>query len=398
MISADRVERRLAELDPVGAGPAGVTRLAWTDDDAASRAWFDRQAESAGLRPTRDPAGNLWACPDAPAPWWAVGSHLDSVREGGRYDGPLGVACGFEIAAAAAQPVAVISFADEEGARFNTPTFGSKALAGRLNLHRVLERRDEQGVTLAAAMSAAGVPPEGLAQAPAWRDRLAGLIELHIDQSTELARAGRPVGVVTALASRMRLEADLRGRADHAGATPLSDRRDALSAAAHLIVAAEDLARGRDGLKVTTSRILAEPNAPTTIAARVRLWIDARAPDMTEVDSWRVALEQAAASLSEHSGVEIGLEPASRSVGREFSSSLRRRLIEAGAGLLGDAPPEVLCFAGHDAGVLAELIPAAMVLVRNPSGISHSPQEQVDLEDAAVAAELVLRTLEAPSA
>jgi N-carbamoyl-L-amino-acid hydrolase len=397
MITAHGLERRLAELDGVGAGSDGVTRLAWTEEDAASRAWFDRQAESAGLRATRDPAGNLWACPDAPPPWWAVGSHLDSVREGGRYDGPLGVACGFEIAAASAQPVAVISFADEEGARFNTPTFGSKALSGRLDLPRVLERRDEQGATLGEAMNAAGVPPEGLAQAPAWLDRLAGFIEIHIEQSTELARVGRPVGVVSALASRMRLEAELLGRADHAGATPLSDRRDALSAAAHLIVAGEELARGRDGLKVTTSRILAEPNAPTTIASRVRLWIDARAPEMAEVDAWRAALHQAAASLSARSRVQIALQVASRSVGREFTPAVRRRLLATGDGLLGQAPPQLLCFAGHDAGVLAELIPAAMVLVRNPSGISHSPQELVDLEDGALAAQLVQRALEAPA-
>jgi N-carbamoyl-L-amino-acid hydrolase len=397
MISAPGLEQRLAELDSVGVGPRGVTRLAWTEEDAASRAWFARQAESIGRTVTRDPAGNLWACPDAPHPWWAVGSHLDSVREGGRYDGPLGVACGFEIAASTAQPVAVISFADEEGARFNTPTFGSKALASRLDLARVLERRDEHGVTLAEAMSRAGVPPEGLGEAPAWLDRLAGFIEIHIDQSTELAQAGRPVGAVSALASRTRLEAHLRGRADHAGATPPSDRRDALSAAAHLIVAGEELAHGRGGLKVTTSSILAEPNAPTTIASRVRLWIDARAPEMSDVDAWRRALDHAAESLSVHSGVEIELEAASRSIGREFSPPLRRRLVEAGTALLGEAPPEVLCFAGHDAGVVAERIPAGMLLVRNPSGISHSPDERVDLEDAALAARLVQRVLEAPA-
>jgi N-carbamoyl-L-amino-acid hydrolase len=396
MISASGLERRLAELDEVGSGPRGVTRLAWSEEDADCGAWFAQQAASIGRRATRDPAGNLWACPEVPPPWWAVGSHLDSVRKGGRYDGPLGVACGFEIAAVSAHPVAVISFADEEGARFNTPTFGSKALAGRLDLSRVLERRDEQGITLAEAMTAAGIPPEGLPAAPAWLDRLAGFIEIHIDQSTELAHAGRPVGVVSALASRLRLEAHLRGRADHAGATPPRDRRDALSAAAHLIVTGEELSQGRGGLKVTTARILAEPNAPTTIASRVRLWIDARAPEMTDVDAWRRALDHAAESLSARSGVEIELEAASRSIGRDFSPPLRHRLVEAGAALLGQAPPEVVCFAGHDAGVVAERVPAGMLLVRNPSGVSHSPDERVDLEDAALAAQLVQRALKVP--
>src|SRR5205807_1307909 len=137
---------RLAGLQQIGVGPAGVSRLAWTPEDAACREWFERQAGELGLEVRRDPAGNLWACPATDPPWWGVGSHLDSVRGGGRFDGPLGVACGFEIASCSEQPVAVISFADEEGARFNTPTFGSKALAGKLDLGTVLDRRDDNGI------------------------------------------------------------------------------------------------------------------------------------------------------------------------------------------------------------------------------------------------------------
>ena len=143
--------------------------------------------------------------PDAPAPWWATGSHLDSVRRGGRFDGALGVAAGFAVAARARAPVAVIAFADEEGARFNTPTFGSRALAGRLDVADVLARTDDDGVTLADAMRAAGADPGGLAEAPAWLERLRGFLELHIDQTRDLARAGAPAGTVRALASRMRL-------------------------------------------------------------------------------------------------------------------------------------------------------------------------------------------------
>ena len=171
-----------------------------------------------------------------------IGSHLDSVRGGGQFDGPLGVACGFEIAASAPQPVAVISFADEEGARFNTPTFGSKALSGRLDLPAVLDRRDDGDVALGDAMRAAGVDPGGLGDAPSWLEKLRGFVEIHIDQTTELAGAGQPVAVVSSLAARTRLEIRLTGRADHAGTTPRSERRDALSAAAHLIVGAEEAA------------------------------------------------------------------------------------------------------------------------------------------------------------
>ncbi len=397
MITTEGLSTRLREIDDIGVGPGGVYRLAWTDEDAATRGWFERQAAGVGLRVLCDPAGNLWACPSADAPWWGIGSHLDSVRGGGRFDGPLGVACGFEVAAAlagAAPPLAVVSFADEEGARFNTPTFGSKALTGRLDLPAVLSRRDDAGVALGDAMRAAGVDPSGVEAAPRWLERLAGFIEVHIDQTTELAGAGAPVGIVTSLAARTRLEVLLRGRADHAGTTPRSERRDALSAAARLIVGAEDLADGDPALTVTSSRILVRPNAPTTIAAEARLWIDARAPGgFGAIDAWRAAMDELAAGLSARSGVGIELSVASRSDAREFSPALRASLARASEEIVGYPAPEVVCFAGHDAGVLAERVPAAMLLVRNETGVSHSPAEKVDLADAAVAARVVERAL-----
>jgi beta-ureidopropionase / N-carbamoyl-L-amino-acid hydrolase len=395
VITAESLAARLRELDDIGVGPEGVYRMAWSEEDAATRAWFDRQAADVGLRAQRDPAGNLWACPDQEPPWWGIGSHLDSVRGGGRFDGPLGVACAFEIAAASTRPVAVLSFADEEGARFNTPTFGSKALAGRLDLPAVLSRRDDGGVALGDAMRLAAVDPEGIGDASGWLEKLAGFVEIHIDQTTELARAGSPVGVVRSLAARTRLEVLLRGRADHAGTTPRSERRDALSAAARLIVVAEDLAGSDPALTITTSRILAKPNAPTTVAAEVRLWIDARAPNgFAAIDAWRARLDEMAAELAARSGVSIDFSVASRSDGREFSPALTASLARASEQVTGHAAPDLVCFAGHDAGVISERVPAAMVLVRNESGVSHSPAEDVDLADAAIAARLVERALD----
>jgi N-carbamoyl-L-amino-acid hydrolase len=397
MISAASLAARLAGLDGIGVGPGGaVHRLAWTAEDAACAQWFAAQAGEAELRVDRDPVGNLWACPDVPGPWWAVGSHLDSVRGGGLYDGPLGVACGFEIAHGGGLPIAVICFADEEGARFNTPTFGSKALAGRLDLPRVLERRDEHGIGLAEAMRDAGIDPEGLADAPEWLAKLRGFLEIHIDQSTEVAAAGVPAAVVSSLAARLRLEVELRGRADHAGTTPPNERRDALAAAARLILAAEECAARAERsteLRTTTARILVEPNAATTIAAHAKVWVDARCADAGALDAWQAAFEGVAAEVADRSGVEISVVVASRSDGREFSDALRQALRRAAHATVGRAVPEHVCFAGHDAGVVAEHVPAAMILVRNATGVSHSPAEQVELEDAAVAARIAARAL-----
>jgi N-carbamoyl-L-amino-acid hydrolase len=382
----------MAGIEPIGRSATGTNRLAWTAEDAAASKWFEAQATSVGLRVERDPAGNLWAVPASPGPWWVVASHLDSVRDGGRFDGALGVAAGFEVARAAAVPVAVVSFADEEGARFNTPTFGSKALAGVLD-PAVLGRADDDGVTVGDAMHAAGVDPAGVLDAPARLERVAGLIELHIDQTRELEEADRPVGVVSCLAHRLRLRADVAGRADHAGTTRRTERADALEAAARIIVAGYDLASDDPDFVVTASRILVSPNATTTIAASASVWIDARARAAEPLETWHAAYEERAVGIARASGVELELSVASRGPGITFDADVRAALHAAGDEL-GAPMPELVCFAGHDAGMVAARRAAGMVLVRNPTGISHSPHERVEYEDAAIGANVVLRAVE----
>ncbi len=379
----------MAGLDAVGVGADGFTRLAWSDEDAAAGDWFNAQAASVGLSVQRDRAGNLWAVPGDAPPWWTVGSHLDTVRNGGRYDGALGVACAFEIAAASQLPLAVVSFADEEGGRYNSPTFGSRALVGRLDVAEALERVDQDGVTLRAAMMRAGVDPDQLAGAPAELGRFKGMIEIHIDQSRELFEAGVPAGVVSSLASRMRLAVELIGEADHAGTTRREERRDAMAACARLIVKALELAEPTPGFVVTPGKLLVEPNAPTTVPARVQLWLDARAGAPALLEQWRTELESAASLIATAARVEIKIETAAHSVGVQFDEQLRGGLQSAAAANGCDAPA-VVCFAGHDAGVIGERRPAGLVLVRNERGVSHSGAEFVEVADAAVATKIVI--------
>ncbi len=391
MISATELEQLLADLVPIGLDDAeATTRLAWTREDEEAAGWFARRAADIGRRMERDPAGNLWACPDAPGPWWAVGSHLDTVRDGGQYDGALGVAAGFAVAARSKLPLAVISFADEEGARFNTPTFGSRALVGRLDVDDAVVRLDDDGVALGDAMADAGVDPEGLREAPSWLERLRGFLELHIDQSRDLAAAGKPAGVVTRLAARMRLQAEITGRADHAGTTPREDRHDALAAAARLIVRADAEAAQRLGMVFTASRLEVEPNAPTTVPSLARLWLDARAPVAEAVTSWREAVASEAERVAAEAAVGLDLRTAAWSEGAAFPDEV----VEALAHALRPGAARLVCYAGHDAGVIATARPAGMVLVRNESGISHSPEEDVSLEDAAVGANAMLAAAE----
>ena len=224
MIAAADLARRLADLEPIGLDERGTTRLAWTRRGRGRAARGSRAAPAeVGLRVEIDPAGNRWALPDAPAPWWGVGSHLDSVRAGRALRRR---ARRVRRASRCAEhaPVAVIAFADEEGARFNTPTFGSRALAGVLD-PAVLERRDDDGVRLADAMAAAGVDPgrrgrgAGVARAAAGLPRAAR----RPDARPRALRRS-----CARLAARMRVQADLHGRADHAGTTRRHERSDAL--------------------------------------------------------------------------------------------------------------------------------------------------------------------------
>jgi len=329
--------------------------------------------------------------PQAPRPWWVVASHLDSVRNGGRFDGALGVAAGFAIARVSPVPVAVVSFADEEGARFNTPTFGSKALTGALD-PAVLDRTDDDGVTVRAAMAAFGVDPDEVLTAPEWLSRVRGVIELHLDQTPELAHAGRPAGVVSGLAARTRLRVDVSGRADHAGTTRRAERADALAAAARIIVAALDAGPDDPDLVRTASRILVSPNATTTIPSAASVWLDARARSEQPLGEWREAVAREVAAIARAGGVSAALTVASASPAVAFDDRVRAAL-HAGSAALGTDAPELLCFAGHDAGILAPHVPAGMVLVRNPTGVSHSPDEAVDLADAAFAANVVVEAL-----
>jgi beta-ureidopropionase / N-carbamoyl-L-amino-acid hydrolase len=389
VIDAAKLEALLSDLIPIGLGEdGGTTRLAWTREDEEAAAWFARRAAAIGRTMERDPAGNLWAVPDTPGPWWAAGSHLDSVRAGGRYDGALGVAAAFAVAEHA--PIAVISFADEEGSRFNTPTFGSRALVGRLDVDDALDRVDDHGVTLADAMADAGVDPDGLPDAPQWLEKLRGFLELHVDQTRDVASGFSAAGVVTRLAARLRLQVELGGRADHAGTTPREERHDALAAAARIIVRADTEAAERLGMVFTTGRLEVEPNAPTTVPSRARMWLDARAPDPETVESWRDAVIAEAERVAEEAGVTLALRTAAWSPGTEFPEDVREAL------RVGLPPPKqrIVCYAGHDAGVIAAARPAGMVLVRNETGISHSPEEDVSLEDAAVGATALLTAVE----
>jgi N-carbamoyl-L-amino-acid hydrolase len=334
-----------------------------------------------------DRNGNLWA-------WWGserahvvvTGSHLDTVVNGGAFDGALGVVSGLlavellqEAGARPAGAIGVAAFIEEEGARFGIPTLGSRLMVGGVDPASVRALTDGDGVTFAAAMGAAGLDPEAIGPDPDRVARIDAYVELHVEQGVGLVGLGQPVGVISGVWPHGRWRLELTGAADHAGAARLADRSDAVLVLADVIRLAREQAVAL-GARATIGRIEVFPNTTNTVAGGVRAWLDARAADPATLDAlvagWRAAVDDHAAAQ----GVEVVLKPESMTGAVDFDAGLSRRLTDSLA-REGIDPTEIPTAAGHDAAILASSLPAAMLHVRNPTGVSHSPAEHASVED-----------------
>lgn len=371
------------ELLPVGRqrGSGGYRRFAWTREDALLREWFLGCAAARGLDVAEDRAGNQWAWwgdPDAAAaagdPGIVVGSHLDSVPEGGAYDGPLGVVSAFaaldrlrEEGFRPSRPIGIVNFVDEEGARFGVACGGSRIITGALDADRARALTDVDGVSLAEALGRAGRDPAGVGRDDEALRRVGAFVELHIEQGRGLVESDHAVAVGSSIVPHGRWRIDLAGEANHAGTTRLADRRDPMLHLAEVITTARAAAHSL-GCVATVGKVSVEPNGVNAIPSRVTAWLDARGP--VEDDVRELALQVARSgdgTLVEESFTEA----------TTFDRGLCLRLAE----VLGDVP-ELPTGAGHDAGILASAgVPAAMLFVRNPTGVSHSPEEHAGQED-----------------
>ncbi len=382
-------EAMWADLADVGRSKAsaGYRRFALTPEDAQLRDWFEQEATRRGLTVTVDRAGNQWAWwgdPDS-GPGVATGSHLDSVPEGGAFDGPLGVVSAFAAIDlllaqefSPARPIAVACFSDEEGARFGVACSGSRLLTGALDPDRARALTDLDGKTYADAMAWAGRTPHLLAADPEALARVGSFIELHVEQGRSLIELGAPVGVASEIWPHGRYRFAFTGRADHAGSTLMSDRADPMLTYAMTALAANKQARTLDA-RATFGRISVQPNGTNAIPSEVTAWLDARAEDPAILDALLNEVTRQATDRAGRDGTELTVSVESWSDLVRFDVPLRDRL----ASVLGGAPV-LPTAAGHDAGVLSAAgIPTAMLFVRNPTGISHSPDEFAELGDCA---------------
>ncbi|OIJ87380.1 allantoate amidohydrolase [Streptomyces colonosanans] len=380
-----------AELLPIGRSSAsgGYRRFAWTGADVDCRAWFKEQAESRGLAYEVDRNGNQWAWLGDPAAGDAVvtGSHLDSVPDGGAFDGPLGVVSSFaaldELRARGAvfdRPFAVVNFGDEEGARFGLACVGSRLTSGQLTLETAHRLTGADGVTLPQAMEAAGYDPDAIGADPERLGRIGAFVELHVEQGRALDLSADPVGVASAIWPHGRWRFDFRGEANHAGTTRLVDRRDPMLSYAETVLAARREAE-RVGAVATFGKLAVEPNGVNAIPSLVRGWLDSRAADQERLDTVVGGIEKAARAYADTYGVELDVVRESFTPVVEFDHALRDELARILGKDTGLTVPVLGTGAGHDAGILSASIPTAMLFVRNPTGVSHSPAEQAAEDD-----------------
>jgi beta-ureidopropionase / N-carbamoyl-L-amino-acid hydrolase len=402
-------------LLPIGSSDetGGYRRYTFTEADQSCRAWFLAAAAQRHLRTETDRNANLWAWWDPPAAGSpadpptglsdtraiVTGSHLDSVPDGGAFDGPLGVVSAFaaidllrERGRVPARPLAVAAFAEEEGARFGVACLGSRLMTGVVTPEAARGLTDAAGITLAAAMTGVGLDPDGLGPDPDRLARIGAYVELHIEQGSALDGLGAAVGVAEAIWPHGRWRIGFAGRADHAGTTRLADRHDPMLPYAATVLAARTVA-AELGALATFGKVVAEPGGSNAISSAVHAWLDARAPDQERLDE----LVGTVIGAAERSGASHQVTVTSRCESLtpvvDFDRDLRDRVVTALAEAGIDAPV-LPTGAGHDAGILAAVLPTAMLFVRNPAGISHSPAEHAGPEDCEAGVEALAAVLE----
>ncbi|WP_441584570.1 allantoate amidohydrolase [Corynebacterium variabile] len=397
-----------AELDRIGVHPTGTRRYSWTAEDAALRRWFTAQASARGMEVHTDANGNIRA-------WWGgrpadgdagvvTGSHLDSVADGGKWDGPLGVLLGFlavdALAAAEARgefvrarPVGVVDYMDEEGTRFGVACLGSKLMSGVLDPEKARALTDADGVSLTEAMRAAGADPDRIGRDDAEITRSGAQVEVHIEQGKQLVGLEAPVGVASAIWPHGRWSFTFDGVADHAGTARLVDRKDAALPFASTVLAARAVAEELDA-RATFGRFHVEPGGPNVVPARVVALLDARAATDEVLVELVDRIASAAREAGEGHGVKVTVAKISHAPVVEFDEELRdlhgKLAAEAGEYL-----PEVPTQAGHDSGILAPVMPTSMLFVRSPHGISHSPLEDAADDDVIAGLRALTRSLAA---
>lgn len=397
-------ERLLAQADELGAiteEPGTVTRTFLTKEHRIAAQRVMEWMRNAGMEASMDGIGNVvgryeGSRPGLPA--LLLGSHLDSVRDAGKYDGILGVltaiACVGIFHERRVRPpfaIEVVGFGDEEGVRFQSTLLGSRAIAGTFD-KAVLDRQDASGTSLRDALIAFGLDPENIRGVARRRGNVLGYIELHIEQGPVLEADGLPVGIVTSIAGGTRANIEIIGEPGHAGTVPMKLRHDALAAAAEIMVAIEARARDNPALVATVGRIGVLPGATNVIPGKANFSLDLRSPDDATRLGAYTDIVAAAQAIARRRGVKITLDRTFESPAVACSGWLMVE-IERAIAALGLTRRRLASGAGHDAMAIASLCDVGMIFVRCKGGISHNPAESITAADAETGARVLYEVL-----
>jgi N-carbamoyl-L-amino-acid hydrolase len=386
-IDRSRLERSIQDLGRIGeTARGGLTRLALTDDDRRARDTMVRWMREAGLHVTVDRMGNIFAerAGEPGQPPVLIGSHIDSVPTGGKYDGQLGVLCGLEIlrtlgdrGARTRHPVTLVIFTGEEGARFQPAMIASGVLAGKIALEDAYNARDRDGIRLVDELERIGY----LGPEPCVPRAFRAYLELHIEQGPFLEEEGRSVGVVEGIVAIAWSRLTIHGVQDHAGPTPMRIRHDALVAAAEVVAGVRRIASAIGGELVTTvGRLDVSPNIPNAIPGRVSLSIDMRDPSDATLDVALPRLDRVVREACEREGVRYELEHYWRVPYTPFDRQVVA-VVERAAQATGASWRRILSGAGHDAQYMAAIGPAGMIFVPSRDGRSHCEEEFTAIDD-----------------
>jgi len=400
--AALRVMARCDTLAELSETPSQLTRVYLSAQHIQANRVVGEWMAAAGMTTWQDSVGNICGRyegldPDAPA--LLLGSHLDSVRNAGRYDGPLGVLTAIEVVTHLNEhgirlPMAVeiVGFADEEGTRFGITLLGSRGLTGTWP-QDWLQRKDAQGITVAEAMLGLGLNPIDILNAQRDVNDFCAYLELHIEQGPCLQAAELPLGVVTAINGARRLNCGFVGHAGHAGTVPMGHRQDALAAAAEWIVAIETLTTARgNNLVATVGQLETLPGAVNVIPGEVKLSLDVRGPEDGALAELLATLLDKAQQIATRRGLTFAAEQFYGIQATACDSQLQQKLAQSVEALQGEAML-LPSGAGHDAIAIAERWPVGMLFVRCKDGISHHPDESVTAEDVAYATQAYIDTV-----
>jgi len=396
-INGDRLWSLLEEVNDIGRlESGGAERLAWTQEEIAARRWLVRRCEREGLEVFYDEAGNVWVFAGK-RPAVMMGSHLDTVPSGGRFDGALGVTSALEgllSAREAREPgwdrLGVLCFTDEEGVRFGLGMTGSRAVAGDLSVDELENAATTKGIRLGDVMREAGFDPEELAAVAGHRKDLSAYLEVHVEQGRRLERAGLPAGIVTGIVGLSHRRIQVLGEANHAGTTLPADRRDALIPIAAAALEAQRVMRATDNLVATVGETDVVGGATNIVPGEARATLDVRSLDEDLIDRASEQILSVARRATDDNGCELRVHETKRLRAAPMAPEVLDAM-RAAASEWEFEVPEMPSMAGHDAMTLTGAgVPCGMLFVRSEGGISHSPKESSTVEDCALGASLLV--------